>query len=416
MSAACPGVVEDLFLQSVLGFVDCQAQSIGSAAYQTLAAPGSPLSLFLTGLLTLFVAFIGYRMLMGEVPAVRDGVLALVKIGVVLALAMSWPAWRTLFYDVALHGPAELVSDVAAPAGVPGAAGGLVTRLELVDDALLELGRLETAATNNSGETRVVDGREVVVPPQPREAQTIFGATGIGTARWVFLTATIAGFASVRLLAGLLLALGPFFIAFLLFEGTRGFFEGWIRALAAATLGAVTVTLLLGVQLALLEPWLADLIARRGATLPIGGAPTELLVVMSAFALALLAGLGMAARMAVAFRMPPAWRALSSRLVANLRAEDRVRVPDAERRAQPPAERLSRAAAVAEAVAHVQRREAMAAGGAVAGINGVAAQAATARTGGRDMPVVAPAPLGQSHRRRTQGRVSASASRRDTGR
>ena len=33
----------------------------------------------------------------------------------------------------------------------------------------------------------------------------------------------------VRLIAGLLLALGPFFVAFLLFDGTRGLFEGWVR-------------------------------------------------------------------------------------------------------------------------------------------------------------------------------------------
>jgi len=409
----CSGIVEDAFLHSVLGFVDCQAQGIGAAGYQALATPGSPLALFVTGLLTLFVAFVGYRMLLGETPGMRDGVLALVKIGIVLAMATSWPAYRVLFYDTVFHGPAELVGSVGAPAGVPGAAGDLITRLELADQALLELGRLETAAVNNSGEVRTVDGREVVVAPPPREAQTIFGATGLGTARWVFLTATIAAFASVRLLAGLLLALGPFFIAFLLFDATRGLFDGWIRALAAAMLGAVAVTLLLGVELALIEPWLADLIARRQATLPIGGAPTELLGLMSAFALALVAGLGMAARLAVAFRLPPQWRVASERIVGSFRDTGLSRAASAERRSQVPAEQLSRAAAVAEAVAHVQRREAAATTGNGAAAGGVAAQAAMTRATGRDMPASAPAPLGQSHRRRTQGRVSASAGRRD---
>ena len=38
-------------------------------------------------------------------------------------------------------------------------------------------------------------------------------------------------------LAGLLLALGPLFAIFLLFEGTRGLFEGWVRGLAGAALG-----------------------------------------------------------------------------------------------------------------------------------------------------------------------------------
>jgi type IV secretion system protein VirB6 len=413
MSTGCPGIAENAFLQSVLGFVDCQAQSLGALGYQALATPGSPLSLVITGLLTLFIALIGYRMLLGETPGVRDGVLALVKIGIVLALATSWPAYRTLLYDTVFHGPAELVASIGTPAGLPGATGGLVTRLELVDDALLELGRLETAAVNTSGEVRVVDGREVVVPPPAREPQTIFGATGLGTARWVFLTATIAAFASVRLLAGLLLALGPFFIAFLLFDATRGLFDGWIRALAAAMLGAVAVTLLLGVELALLEPWLAELIVRRQATLPIGGAPTELLVVMSAFALALVAGLGAAARLAVAFGVPPRWWAAPAQRLAELRSGGGERVLRPEPRAQAPAEQLSRAAAVAEAIAHVQRREAAAATG---GGARTTVQAAMVTPVGRDMPGAAPAPLGQSHRRRTLGRVSRSAARRDTAR
>ncbi|WP_204307111.1 hypothetical protein, partial [Klebsiella aerogenes] len=69
-------------------------------------------------------------------------------------------------------------------------------------------------------------------------------------------------------------------------------FEGWVRGLVAAILGAVAVTILLGVELALLEPWLATLLARRQAGLPIGGATSELLVTSLAFGLAMLAGLG----------------------------------------------------------------------------------------------------------------------------
>ena len=67
----------------------------------------------------------------------------------------------------------------------------------------------------------------------------------------------------MRLVAGLLLALGPFFIAFLLFDGTRGLFEGWLRVLGGAALGALGTAIVLGVELALLEPWLADLLACR---------------------------------------------------------------------------------------------------------------------------------------------------------
>ena len=104
MAACAPIPPVEGFLRGVMDFVDCQAQSIGAEGYRALASPGSTLSLVLLGFLTLFVALFGYRMLLGHVPAVRDGVLALVKIGIVLALATSWAAYRTLIYDVAFHG------------------------------------------------------------------------------------------------------------------------------------------------------------------------------------------------------------------------------------------------------------------------------------------------------------------------
>src|SRR6185503_9979205 len=118
------------FVSGVLDYVDCQAQAIGAGGFQALAAPGSTLSLVLSGLLTLFVALFGYRMLLGDTPGLRDGVFSVVKIGIVLALAFSWPAYRTLIYDVALKGPAELAGEVGRPAGLPGSGGGLVARLD----------------------------------------------------------------------------------------------------------------------------------------------------------------------------------------------------------------------------------------------------------------------------------------------
>ncbi|MBC9033001.1 type IV secretion system protein [Sphingomonas sp. JC676] len=409
MSGTCAGIVDGAFLPSVLGFVDCQAQAIGSGGYQALAAPGSSLSLMLTGLLTLFIAFFGYRMLFGQVPGVRDGVVALVKIGIVLALATSWAAYRTLAYDVVFHAPAELVDTIGAPAGLPGAQGGIAERLGQVDNALIELNRLgvggRTLGTIDT--VRTVNGQQVTVEAPVQEPSTIFGSSGLGTARLVFLTATIAGFASVRLVAGLLLALGPFFIAFLLFEGTRGLFEGWIRGIVAAIIGAVAVTILLGIELALLEPWLGQLIALRQADRSIAGADTELLVVALAFALALLAGLGMSARVAIAFRLPAAWRAAAGDPVAQLRPEEAMRPAVVGGPERQPSEQHSRAAAVAEAVAGAQRRE----------VASTASAGAPGRTVGqgptRDVAVATPTPLGQSYRRRTQGRVSASAGRRD---
>lgn len=404
MNQTCPGIADGAFLQSALAFIDCQAQTLGAHGYQALAAPGSPLSLLLTGLLTLLIAFLGYRMLFGETPGVREGVVTVVKIGIVLALATSWGAYRTLAYDVALHGPAEIVASVGAPAGLPGAGGGLAARLQQVDNALVALNYVGPGPAVIPARPQTVEGQPITATDRSPAPPSIFGPFALGTARIVFLTATIAAFAAVRLAAGILLALGPLFIAFLLFEGTRGLFEGWVRGLVAALLGAIAVTLVLSIELALLEPCLASLIALRQAGLSICGAPSELLVTAFAFALTILAIFGMAARVTMGFQLPTVLRNLPSTAMSFTRSEERaIRIP-VERQRQVPSEQLSRAAAVAEAVARIQRQEAdprLASGSRTVQATDI-----------RGMPLVPATPLGQTGQR-TRRRVSASAARRD---
>jgi len=405
------------FLQGLLSYVDCQAQSIGANGYEALAAPGSTLSLVLTGFLTLFVAFLGYRMLFGQTPTVREGVLALLKIGIVLAFAASWAVYRTLVYDVALRGPAEMAAQIGQPAALPGAGGGLVERLGYTDRALVQLAILgtgDTEAARAQAQQGNVAGSQAAPPPFAN-----FDSFAIGGSRILYLTGAIGALASVRLIAGLLLALGPFFIAFLLFEGTRGLFVGWIRALAAAALGALGTSIVLGVEMALLEPRLAELIALRTAGQPIPGAAIELFVIALVFTLVLLAMLIAAARVALGFRLPESWRSAPAQLAEAVRG-DSMRFAGAPREPAMAGADRSRAAQVADAVAASQRRESAAAGGGASG--GTAATASDgqpsrrigAHMPARDAPAAnAPVPLGQSYRRRTRGRISASAGRRD---
>jgi type IV secretion system protein VirB6 len=411
--AACPSVPPaGSFLRGMLDFVDCQAQSIGAEGYRALAAPGSTLSLLLLGFLTLFVALFGYRLLLGRTPGVREGVLALVKIGIVLALATGWTAYRTLIYDVAFHGPAELAAEIGRPAAIPGAGGGLVVRLDQADRAMVALAALGIGEETAAGATTPAaePGQPALPTEAARQAQG-YDALALAGARILYLAGAIGALAAVRLVAGLMLALGPFFIAFLLFDATRGLFEAWLRVLGGAALGGLGAALLLGVELSMLEPWLADLIARRIAGLPIAGVPVELFVLTLVFALALLAMLIAAARAAYGVRPPPAWRRAPALAAAAL-GGDRVGVSRTLRETVPANADRSRAATVADAVAASQRREA-----APALAHGLAAPAASPHVA-RHLPVrdLAPLPqprLGQSFRRRTSGRVSASSGRRD---
>ncbi|HEX8192352.1 MAG TPA: type IV secretion system protein [Allosphingosinicella sp.] len=430
MFGACPAFLpEGEFLRRILATVDCHAQSIGQGGWTALAQPGSAVSLALAGVLTIFISLFGYRLLYGEVPTARDATLMAVKIGAVLMLATSWPAFRTLVYDVTLRGPAELAGSIGRPAGLPGSDGGIAIRLQSVDDMLAEL-TVIGAGRPPATET-IVGATETLTPEQqqqelrrlenlqsrPRWNPTEEAKT-LGQARTLYLTGAIAAYASVRLVAGLLLALGPLFALFLLFDATRGLFEGWVRGLAGSAFGAAGTSIVLGVQLALMEPWMATVIATRRADVPTPSVPVELLVMTLVFALVLVAVLIAAARLAYSFRIPMAVRTASVRLVESLRATGfQPAVAGAAGAAgaaagggAAQAEDRSRAVAIAEAVAATQRRESFAPPPPATPLASVGVAAAAGRDGGAPAPVM---PLGQSGRRRTRGRVSSGAQRRD---
>lgn len=394
---ACPTLPGDGFLSTLLRFIDCEAKTIGANGYQALAAPDSTFSLILASLLTLFIALFGYRMMLGHVPSVREGVLAFVKIGIVLVLATSWPAYRTLVYDTAFRGPAELSASIGGASSLPGAPGGMVSRLEAADRAFVSL------AIFGAGQPATLEQAADRMPP-PFAG---FEAFALGGARILYLIGIVGAFAAVRLVAGLLLALAPIFFAFLLFDATRGLFEGWLRVLAGAALGALGVSIILGVQLALLEPWLSSLLAARAANIAVPNAPVELLVVTTLFCLTLAAMIWAVARLAMGFRFPSVWQWAVDAMAARQEAAPGERQPVQPSAAIPAAER-SRAIAIADAVASSQRRET----GDVPA-QGFAGTRVPVQAAARDAAVPIAVPLGQSYRRRAVGRVSASAGRRD---
>jgi type IV secretion system protein VirB6 len=407
------------FLRSTLATVDCYAQTIGEAGYQALSAPGSATAVALTAALTIFVALFGYRLLLGDAPTAREGVVAVVKIGIVLALATSWPAFRTLAYDVAFRAPAQTAAEIGGPAGLPGVEGSLILRLQGVDTMLAEL-------------TVIGTGRppQAEMPPAPEAAPSLGeldliarqnrprwdanrDAKTVAQARTVYLAATIGAFASVRLVAGLLLALGPLFALFLLFAGTRGLFEGWLRGLIGAALGALGTSIILAVQLALMESWLASVLSLRRLAVPTPNVPAELLGMTLVFALCLLATLIAAAAVARGLRLPAAWPPVWSR--ARHRPVETVVAASSTSRIDVAADPRSRAVAIADSVTAAKRREE---GPVVAAVPAYAAaapsRAAAVQVRPHDPAPPAPVPLGQSFRR-TRNRVSASVERRNHG-
>lgn len=405
MSACEPSGDPYGFISSIVHFTDCQAEVLGSGAWQALALPGSTLSVVLMSFLTIFIAIIGYNLLLGRGLDLRTTTLAFVKIGFVLALTTSWPAYRSLVYNVILDSPSELFREIGGFAQVRGADGTLIQRLDIADQALAQLAVLGPGFAPS--DYTQVTGQQVMPPPFAG-----FSAFALGGSRVVYLISAITSLVAVRLLAGLMLALGPFFIAFLLFDNTRSLFEGWIRVLGGAALASLASLLVLGLQLALLEPWLTQVLTRRLSGEPIPTLPVELLVLVTLFALVLFITIAGCARVARAFRLAPILGSLPS--IVEARSSVLATVGSTVNSATSRDIERSRGAAVADVLGATVRREAQGRGMQVLGTNPQRLQvAAVSQRTGPQTADSARRPLGQSTRRQTRSRVTASAGRRD---
>lgn len=271
---SCAAVISGVgFLSATLAQIDCQAETLGSYGYGALADPGSPISIALGGLLTICVALLGIRVALGYSFKTRDAIGAVLRIGIVLTLATSWPAWRIVGYDLIMNGPTEVAQAVARGAGIPASGNDLSNRLQRADDGLVIM------TANGTGRLPGSDLRDAF------RGIALQDEAGFGWGRLLFLVGTIAPYTVVRLGAGILLALAPLFGAFLLFGVSSSLFQGWVRGLGFTALGSLGISLVQGVSLAIFEPWLADAIVRRGTGEFIPAAATEMAALSLVYAI-----------------------------------------------------------------------------------------------------------------------------------
>lgn len=335
------------FLSSTLANIDCQARTIGAYGYGALADPGSAISLALTVLLTIFIALFGIRLLMGPQVSGRDLIGDVLRVGIVLTLASSWPAWRVVGYDLVLNGPAEVANAIGLGSGLPGSRKDMLQRLQDADDGIVAMTAFGTGRLTGD----VGAGSDIGDSPSGIALSDQFA---LGRGRTIFLSTIIGATALVRLGAGLLLALAPLMAGLLFFGGTASIFFGWLRALAFCALGNVMLIVSQGAELSLLYPWMSDVLQQRESRVFTPSAPTELLVLALGFAV-LTAGLLFLMGRLVFFppglRLPPAQTTepkerilASSRPITPWGTVGGNDVP-------------SRAFAISEAVSEVLRRE-----------------------------------------------------------
>jgi type IV secretion system protein VirB6 len=302
-SCAMPPV-DGPFVSGALRYVDCQARLLGGSGFQALAAPGSSVGLLLDGLLTIFVALIGGRMLLGERPTIRTLVVGAIRIGLALTLATNWTSFRPLVFDVVTGWPAALAHEMTGPAG---ANGSLADSLQAVSDSFDLLlapppeddpaPRAANPAPPTSGATASSAPNSTATPapaapaPQPTaQAGTILAAP-LPLARMVFLVVNLGLFSALCAAAGLLLALAPLFGCLVLFDRTLPLFEEWAKTLLGIVLAITSATIIGGLEVAAIGPMLNQIAALSAAFEPIGPPTRNVLLTVLLFTGAQCGGL-----------------------------------------------------------------------------------------------------------------------------
>lgn len=397
---SCPAA-DALLVQGLIGSVDCQVHGLAQAGYAALSAPGSPVSTLLTVLMTLYVAFMGYRLVLGRgALRIGDATIAAVKLALVVALATNWALLETLVYDLLFKAPAEIGSLLLAQLD-GGAAGRLdpYARLQFAFDALQEAA--QHFATRAGARDAALQGG----PGFAAFAANLGGLVTLLTSLGVVL--------ACKVVLSVLLALAPIVAGLLLFETTRGLVEGWLKAMIALSILPMIATLALSLELAMMAPSLKALAAMKDAQqfaeLDMGPAVT-VLVLSLVFAVVLVAATIAVCVIVAGLRLPRERSAGETSAAAPIASAGSYAMP-----LEPP----SRAAHLAAAAVSLARREEQSASVAASSPAGprrlvvVSDRSAAAPATGPTTAPAAAVPLGASYRRPASPRRTASGARRD---
>ena len=276
--ANCPTVDPQIgTAQTLIQSVNCYVETSVAQSYGALMGPGGGLKAALTAALVIYVAILGYRFMLGRSQlSMGDLVPRMVLIGALLALTTSWATYQTLVYDVLTDGPEEItnmvtrgqtpdrnvaervdrvskqLTDVAnewgkGPLGIVAAIG---SQISIADAANAARARAEATGTNTLPAATANASTPTTISGNPFSSAPNYLSWSA-----MLLTLTAAGsIAITKALLGLLLAIGPIFALFALFDNTRGLAVGWARAALFLAFVPLLATLTSLAMLAMLEP------------------------------------------------------------------------------------------------------------------------------------------------------------------
>jgi type IV secretion system protein VirB6 len=315
MAGACPAPnPDDPLVRSLLGTVDCNVQDLVQTGYATLFQPSGVFVTAITAVLTIYVALFGYRLMLGRAGLnVGDLALTAVKLGAVLALATQWGAYQAIVYRTLFFAPQQLADIMlhGLRAHGSGFAGDVFDGLQRAFTDLTSFSPAQppgalppVPATGAAG-----------APASGGVLTTLLSKAGFDSmlmliSAVILLLASLGVLLACKVVLGLLLAAGPIFITLLLFDSTRGLFEGWLRASLGFALAPLAVTLMLGLALNLLAPSLQQIEVMRQVNSYTPGVAFSVMVLVVVFAGVSLGLVAAGAAIAGGFKLPRAARSV----------------------------------------------------------------------------------------------------------
>jgi len=243
------------FFETFWAWLNAQLTSYIGANTQLVAQTLEPAVVTLA---TVYIMIWGYLQLTGRIeePFVV-GLKRLVVLAVVLGTAIHLWLYNSLLVDTFYRAPSELAGDIV------GAQDPVATI-----DAIWERGGAVAGYLWNNGGVFSGDFGYYIA------GAVVWALMGLLCVYTMFLIA-LSGIA-----LAVLLALGPLFIALLLFDATRRFFEAWLAQLANYALITILTVLVAALLLQVVESYAAQTAARGAAILTVDALNMVLIAVL----------------------------------------------------------------------------------------------------------------------------------------
>lgn len=228
-----------------LSKVDCMANEATAVSFGRLFGAHGSFTTALTIILTLYIALLAFNLLTGR-SALRISVLTprMMTLGLVLTFATSWMAYQSVVWNLATGAPDEIASVLV---GTNGSATTIFAQ---------QLDGFFAAITDAASH---IQPQNPAVPAAIAAPSLMSPANILSLGALLLLLGTVGVLVVCRIALAALLIIGPVFIIFALFDGTRGLFEGWVKSVVTFALVPLLTVVMGSGALVAISPMVAAL-------------------------------------------------------------------------------------------------------------------------------------------------------------